>query len=592
MNVQTLNNLFILFCIFERLFDFFFVPLQQLKRNTYKDKIIKSMELKHYLAYLQDTIKSKWDVLAMQDLDGDTSYTYGDMANKIALIHEQFRALGVEEGDKIALCGRNCANWGLIFLAVETYKAVAVSILPDFTAEGVHSLVNHSEAKLLYVGPNVLRKVDAGEMPCLTAIIYMDDLSLKHAACETVTEAYMSAEEHFKNAFPKGLLPSDIIYPTDNIDDLALINYTSGTTSSPKGVMLTHKNLSGNIDFAVKQIPHKPGDKVLSMLPIAHMFGLMYEFLYQVCDGAEVYFLTKAPTPSVLMRAFAQVHPFMILTVPLVIEKIIKGKVLPLIKKPMMRLLWRTPGLKRILHKKVSQTLLNAFGGELRYLIIGGAALNEEVEKCMHDMHFMYCVGYGMTECAPLITYEDWDKYVYRSCGKGIVGMELRIDSEDPRKIEGELQVRGVNVMSGYYKNEQATKESFTEDGWMRTGDLGIIDEEGNLFLRGRCKNMLLGPSGQNIYPEEIEDKLSNLPLVLESVVVSREGKLVALVYPDNSEYDKKEMQGKTIQEIMNNNRLILNKMLPQYSQVSRIELVEKEFEKTPKRSIKRFLYA
>lgn len=550
------------------------------------------MRLKHYLEYLQSTIVDKWDRLAMQDLDGDTSYNYGDVAREIARLHVTFRTLGIKEGDKIALCGSNCANWGLIFLAVETYKAVAVSILPDFTAEGIHALVQHSDAKLLYVGPNVLRKIDAVQMPSLEAMIYMDNFELKYAKNDDLVNAYNSIEEAFNVAYPDGVKPTDVKYPIDNIDELALINYTSGTTSDPKGVMLTHKNLSGNIDFACKQIPHKDGDKVLSMLPIAHMFGLMYEFLYQICDGAEVYFLTKAPTPTVLMRAFAKVHPFMILTVPLVIEKIIKGKVLPIINKPVMKILWNTPGIQKLLHQKVSHTLLNAFGGELRYLIIGGAALNEEVEKCMHDMHFMYCVGYGMTECAPLITYEDWDKYKYRSCGKGIVGMELRIDSENPTKVEGELQVRGVNVMAGYYKNEEATNEAFTEDGWMRTGDLGIIDEEGNLYLRGRSKNMILGPSGQNIYPEEIEDKLNSLPLVLESVVVSREGRLVALVFPDNSESAQKEMHGKTIYEIMEMNRQTLNKQIPLYSQVSQIEVVQKEFEKTPKRSIKRFLYS
>ena len=550
------------------------------------------MELKHYLEYLQNTIVNKWDVLAMKDLDGNTSYTYGDIANEIARMHTTFRQLGVQEGDKIALCGRNCANWGLIFLAIESYKAVAVSILPDFTADGVHTLVNHSESKLLYVGPNVLKKVDANEMPGLTAMVYMDDFSLKYAASEEVKKNYAAVADVFKTEWPEGVKPEDVKYSTDNIEELALINYTSGSTGNPKGVMISHKNLSGNIDFAVKTIPHEAGDKVLSMLPIAHMFGLMFEFLYQVCDGAEVYFLTKAPTPSVLMRAFAQVHPFMILTVPLVIEKIIKGKVLPIIKKPLMKVLWNTPGIKRVLHKKVSNTLLQAFGGKLRFLIIGGAALNEEVEKCMHDMHFPYCVGYGMTECAPLVTYEDWDKYVYRSCGKGIVGMEMRIDSEDPAHKEGELQLRGVNVMMGYYKNEDASREAFTKDGWMRTGDLGIIDKEGNLFLRGRSKNMLLGPSGQNIYPEEIEDKLNNLPFVLESVVVQRDHKLVALVYPDNSETAKKQLASKNIFEVMESNRKELNKQLPQYSQISIIEVVEKEFEKTPKRSIKRFLYS
>ena len=549
------------------------------------------MELKHYLAYLQNTIINKWSDLAMKDLDGATQYTYGELATQIARLHTTFRLLGIQEGDKIALCGRNCSNWGVTFLAVETYKAVAVSILPDFTGEGVENLVNHSEAKLLYTGPNVLKKIDAQHMPALSAIVLMDDFSMKFAANEEVEKAYTKVDSAFAEEWPNGYNKQDVNYPTDNIEELALLNYTSGSTGNPKGVMISHKNLSGNIDFAVKRIPHKSGDKVLSMLPVAHMFGLMFEFLYQVCDGAEVYFLTKAPTPSVLMKAFAQVHPFMILTVPLVIEKIIKGKVLPIINKPVMKVLWKTPGIKCLLHKKVRNTLLDAFGGELRFLIIGGAALNEEVEKCMKDMHFPYCVGYGMTECAPLVTYEDWYKYVYRSCGKGIVGMEMRIDSEDPATKEGELQLRGVNVMMGYCKNPEASKEAFTEDGWMRTGDLGIIDKEGNLFLRGRSKNMLLSPNGQNIYPEEIEDKLNSLPLVSESVVVDREHKLVALVYSDPSLAKAEVLQGKTVEQVMKENVAKLNKMLPNYSQVTAIELVEKEFEKTPKRSIKRFMY-
>ncbi len=549
------------------------------------------MELRHYLSYLQHTITNKWSDLAMKDLDGATQYTYGELAVQIARLHTTFRLLGIKEGDKIALCGRNCSNWGVLFLAVETYKAVTVSILPDFTGEGVENLVNHSEAKLLYTGPNVFKKIKAENMSDLSAIVLMDDFSLQFAANEELAKAYATVDTAFAEEYPKGYNQADLNYPTDNANELALINYTSGSTGNPKGVMLTHKNLTGNIDFAVKEIPHKSGDKVLSMLPIAHMFGLMFEFLYQVCDGAEVYFLTKAPTPTTLMKAFAQVHPFMILTVPLVIEKIIKGKVLPVINKPVMKVLWKTPGIKCLLHKKVRNTLLQAFGGHLRFLIIGGAALNEEVEKCMHDMHFPYCVGYGMTECAPLITYEKWQKYLYRSCGKSIVGMELRIDSEDPTKKEGELQVRGVNVMAGYYKNEQATKEAFTKDGWMRTGDLGIIDKDGNLFLRGRSKNMLLSPNGQNIYPEEIEDKLNSLPLITESVVVDREHKLVALVYSDPSLAKAEVLQGKTMEDVMKENLQKLNKQLPNYSQVTAIELVEKEFEKTPKRSIKRFMY-
>ena len=570
---------------FEHAFEIIIVPLRG-KQNT----II--MELKHYMSYLQNTITKKWSDLAMKDLDGATQYTYGELATQIARLHTTFRLLGIKEGDKIALCGRNCSNWGVTFLAVETYKAVAVSILPDFTGEGVEALVNHSEAKLLYTGPNVLKKIDAKNMPGLTALVFMDDFSLQHAATKQVKDAYAQVDSAFAAEYPNGYSKEYLSYPTDNHDDLALLNYTSGSTGNPKGVMITHKNLSGNIDFACKKIPHKPGDKVMSMLPIAHMFGLMFEFLYQVCDGAEVYFLTKAPTPTTLMKAFAQVHPFMILTVPLVIEKIIKGKVLPIIKKPAIKVLWNTPILKRLIHKKVRNTLLTAFGGNVRHLIIGGAALNEEVETCMKQMHFPYCVGYGMTECAPLISYEDWDKYAYRSCGKVIPGMQIRIDSEDPIKKEGEVQVYGVNVMQGYYKNEQATREAFTEDGWMRTGDLGILDKEGNLFLRGRSKNMLLSPNGQNIYPEEIEDKLNSLPLVTESVVVDRKNKLVALVYSDPALVKSEVLaQGRTIHQIMKENLVKLNKMLPNYSQVTAIELVDKEFEKTPKRSIKRFMY-
>ncbi len=546
------------------------------------------MEQKHYAVYLQNTIRSRWDELALKDLDGTHTYTYGDLATAIARLHTTFRLLDIQEGDKIALCGRNCANWGVIFLAIETYKAVAVSLLPDFTGEGIQNLVNHSDAKLLYVGPNVKSKIDPATMPNLRATVFMDDFSLFHTSDEGVKKQYAKTDKAFAAQYPRGYSVADVTYPTDNLHELALINYTSGTTSSPKGVMISHLNLSGNVDFALKRIPHQPGDKVLSMLPIAHMFGLMYEFLYQVCDGAEVYFLTKAPTPTTLMKAFAEVHPFMILTVPLVIEKIVKKSVLPVIKKPLMRVLWNTPGIRKVLRRKVNDKLMAAFGGKLRYLIIGGAALNEEVENCLREMHFIYSVGYGMTECAPLITYEDWFRYAYRSCGKAIVGMELRIDSDDPSKKEGELQVKGVNVMMGYYKNEQATREAFTTDGWLRTGDLGVIDAEGNLYLRGRSKNMLLGASGQNIYPEEIEDKLNSLPLVLESVVVEREGKLVALVFPDTSDTGK---GAKPLQETMESNRLRLNKQLPNYSQIAAIELVEHEFEKTPKRSIKRFLY-
>ena len=548
------------------------------------------MATKHYLSYLQETMLSNWDGLAMTDLDGEHRYTYAQLAEAIAKLHTTWRTCGIKEGDKIALCGRNCANWGLLFLAVESYKAVVVSILPDFTAEGIYSLVDHSEAVLLYVGPNVKKKIDATQMKGLKATIFMDDMTIVEAD-DSFRKKFESADAAFAKEYPDGVKLTDVNYPIDNYDDLAVINYTSGSTGNPKGVMLTHLNLSGNVEFAHTRIPHKPGDTVLSMLPIAHMFGLMFEFLYQICEGAAVYFLTQAPTPTVLMKAFAQVKPFMILTVPLVVEKIIKKGVLPKISSPAAKIMWKTPFLKNVIRGKVKEGLDKTFGGQLRYLIIGGAALNGEVEQVLHDIKYQYCVGYGMTECGPLISYEDWFRYAFHSCGKELPQCHVRIDSEDPTSKDGEIQVKGINVMKGYYKNEEATKAVFTEDGWMRTGDLGVLDKEGNIYIHGRSKNMILGPSGQNIYPEEIEDKLNSMPCVVESIVVEREGKLVALVFPDTSAEGKKLLGTKSLTQLMEENRVAVNKDLPNYSPISAVELVASEFEKTPKRSIKRYLY-
>ena len=548
------------------------------------------MATKHYLSYLKDTMHTDWQSLAMADLDGENKFTYAELAAAIAKLHVTWRECGIKEGDKIALCGRNCANWGLLFLAIESYKAVVVSILPDFTADGIYSLVDHSESVLLYVGPNVLKKIDASKMKGLRATIYMDNMSIVQAE-DGFAKKYAGADAAFQKAYPHGVSLKDVNYPTDNYDDLAIINYTSGSTGNPKGVMLTHLNISGNVEFAHTRIPHRKGDKVLSMLPIAHMFGLMFEFIYQVCEGAQVYFLTQPPTPSILMKAFAQVKPFMILTVPLVVEKIIKKGVLPKISTPTMKILWKTPIIRRVIRKKVKEGLDKMFGGELRYLIIGGAALNGEVEQVLHDIQYQYCVGYGMTECGPLITYEDWFAYAFHSCGKELPQCHVRIDSEDPTSKDGEIQVKGINVMKGYYKNEEATKAVFTEDGWMRTGDLGVLDKAGNLYIHGRSKNMILGPSGQNIYPEELEDKLNSMPCVAECIVVGRDGKLVALVYPDTSAEGKQLLGTKSLTQQMEENRLAVNERLPQYSQISAVELVISEFEKTPKRSIKRYLY-
>lgn len=524
----------------------------------------------------------------MTNLGETEGYTYHSLATAIARLHAQFEALGVEPGDRIALAGRNCANWGMAFFAITTYHAVVVSILPDFTGEDIEKLVAHSQAKLLLTGPVVKTKINPEHMKDVLGVIHMDTLEMYYAHEKETVHTYIKAASDYDAKHPEGARVAELDYPTDNYDELSVINYTSGSTGSPKGVMLTALSLSANVEFAIMHIPHRHGDRVLSMLPVAHMFGLTFEFLYQVCDGTHVYFLTQAPTPSILMKAFAEVKPFMILTVPLVIEKIIRKSVLPVIKKPYMRILWHTPGLRHVIRRAVNNKLMAAFGGELRHLIIGGAALNEEVEKCLKDMGAPYCVGYGMTECGPLLAYSPWNEYIPRSCGRGLEYNEYRIDSPDPERVPGELQVRGKCVMQGYYRNAEATKAAFTIDGWMRTGDLGVIDKKGNIFLRGRSKNMILGASGQNIYPEELEDKLNSVHGVGESVVVEREGKLVALIYPSD------ELAAASVDEKRTALQAALtevNAELPQYSKISDFELRIEPFAKTPKQSIKRYLY-
>ena len=541
--------------------------------------------MKHYFSYIQDVVKNNWNNVAVSDFEGTVSYTYGQMAQKVAWMSVLFEKIGLRAGDKVAICGRNSSNWGVAYLSVAAARGVVVSILPDFTSESIHELVNHSEAKILFVGPWVKGRIDFSRMPNVEAFVSIEDFSVLQSNVDVSSEEIDSV---FAARFPNGFTANDVHYPIDNMDELALINYTSGSTGSPKGVMVTHANLSSNVIFGQTEIPNGPSDTVVSMLPLAHMFGLMFEFLYQMAGGTHVYFLTKSLTPTILMKAFADVKPYMILTVPLVVEKIFKSKIFPTINKPLVKVLWNTPLVNIPIRKAVNQKLMNAFGGRLKHLIIGGAALNKDVDRCLHQIHFPYLCGYGMTECAPLICYADWKTFVPGSCGRAVTRMELKIDSANPYKEEGEVLVRGAAVMRGYYKNMQATDNIFTEDGWMRTGDIGVIDKNGNLFLRGRSKNMILGASGQNIYPEEIEDKLNSLNGVQESVVVDRDGKIVALVYPENYSANKKA----EIEKVMAENLIKLNSMMPSYSKVSAIEIVETEFEKTPKRSIKRFMYS
>lgn len=540
----------------------------------------------HLFSYMNETMKKGWNNPAFSDYGEDVNYTYGELAAQIEKLNLVFDACGVKPGDKIAFCGVNSSNWGISFLSVLAYRAVAVSILPDFTGPDIEKLVNHSEAKILLAGPVVATKINPANMPNLVAVIQTKDFSVLSASDKKFADAISNMDALFAKKYPNGFTAADVHYHTDSLDELALINYTSGTTSSPKGVMLTYRALSSNVTFGQEHIPNKPGDNIVSMLPLAHMFGMAFEFLYQVAGGTHIYFLPKMTVP-VLLKALSECHPYLMLTVPLMIEKIYKKKIQPTVSKPIVKLLWHVPGIGTIIKKKVREGLMSAFGGNLNCLIIGGAALNSEVEKCLMDVKFPFLVGYGMTEAAPLIGYVDWWEFSAHSCGRIVDRMEIRIDSEDPQKVVGEIQVKGENVMMGYYKNEEATKAAFTEDGWLKTGDLGVLDAKGNMYIRGRNKNMILGASGQNIYPEEIEDVINSMDGVAESLVVSRDGKLWALVFPD-AEFD---LQGQTVEALMDANKVKINKALPNYSQIYQIELVKEEFAKTPKRSIKRFMY-
>lgn len=536
----------------------------------------------HYFTLIQEVMKGNWNAPALTDYDGDHSYTYGQVAEQVARLELMFEHLGIGAGDKVSICGKNCANWGLAFLATLAHRCVVVSILPDFTTESIHELVRHSDSKLLFVSPAIMKRLDAAQMSQLVSIVSIDDFS--SIAGQAVSPDFI--DTLMKERYPKGFSIRDVHYPTENFDELALINYTSGSTGSPKGVMLTHRSLSANVVYGQTNIPNHPGQSIVSILPLAHMFGMMFELLYQMAGGTHINFITRNVTAPIMLKAFHDVQPYMILTVPLVIEKIFKKSIFPAIQKQPVKTLWNMPLINRPIRRKVYQKLMDAFGGKLEILIIGGAALNGDVEKCLKQIHFPYTCGYGMTECGPLVCYANWHTYAMKSCGRVVDHLELRVNSDNPYEKEGEILLRGSGVMLGYYKNQQATEEAFLDDGWMRTGDVGVIDHKGNVFLRGRVKNMLLGPNGQNIYPEEIEDKLNSLDGVVESVVVERNGKLVGLVFPDTSAGDKTQ-----IEQLMKENLKRLNELLPNYAKVASIELVDQEFEKTPKKSIKRFMY-
>lgn len=546
---------------------------------------------KSFIAFVEKSIKENWDLDALTDYKGAT-LQYKDVARKIEKLHILLAESGIKPGDKVAVCGRNSSHWGVAFLAILTYGAVAVPILHEFKADNIHNIVNHSEARLLFVGDMVWEALNEAEMPLLEGIILMTDFTLLVCRSKQLEYAREHLNELFGKKFPRNFRREHVAYRRDEPEELAVINYTSGTTSFSKGVMLPYRSLWSNTQFAFEVLPLKPGDKVVSMLPMTHMYGLAFEFLYEFASGCHVFFLTRMPSPKIIFQAFSEVKPHIVIAVPLIIEKIIKKNVLPKLETLKMKMLLKVPIINDKIKAAVREQMIKGFGGNFYEVIVGGAAFNQEVEKLLKSIDFPYTVGYGMTECGPIICYEDWKRFRMGSCGKAAPRMEVRIDSPDPQHIVGEILTRGDNVMLGYYKNEEATKQIFDADGWLHTGDLGIMDEEGNVTIKGRSKNLLLGPSGQNIYPEEIEEKLNNLPYVAESIVIQQnDNKLAALIYPDFDEAYAQGMNNKDIEVAMEENRVTLNSELPAYSQISRIKIYPEEFEKTPKKSIKRFLY-
>jgi len=540
--------------------------------------------------YIQRSIIQNWDADALTDYQGQT-LQFHDVARKIEKLHIMFENCNIEKGDKIAICGRNSAHWAVTFLATLTYGAVAVPILHEFNAEQIHNIVNHSESKLLFVGDYIAQEIAPEKMPNLEGIINIPDFSLMVSRSEKLTYAREHLNYMFGSKFPRAFRKEHVAYHEDSPNEMALINYTSGTTGFSKGVMLPYRGLWGNVDFCIRRLGAKvkAGDPMLDILPMAHMYGLSIEFLFGFCNGCHLYFLNRLPSPTLIAKAFTDIRPTLVISVPLIIEKIIRKKVFPIIQSNRMRLLLNTPVVAKKVREKIHEQVYAAFGGRAYEIIVGGAALSKEVEQFLLSIEFPITVGYGATECSPLISYSDWHDFVAGSCGKAIENMEVCIASNDPREIPGEILARGTNVMLGYYKNEEATKETLDSDGWYHTGDLGTMDSNGNIFIRGRIKNMLLGANGQNIYPEEIEDKLNSLPMVAESLVVQENDKLVALVYPDQDEsmnFSQEELEG-----IMEQNRHEMNEQLPAFSRLSAIRLHHEEFAKTPKKSIKRYLY-
>ena len=549
------------------------------------------MEFTSVNKLFQEAFKKNWDRPAISNYQGMTLH-YRDVARRIEKLHIMFEECGLQVGDKVALCSRNQANWAVAFLAAMTYGAVPVPLLHEFKSANIHHLVNHSEAKILFVDEVIWEGLSESEMPDLQAIIQVNTFKLLYAGDDRIREAREHLNELFGRKYPNVFTPDALNYYEDSAEELAVINYTSGTSGFSKGVMIPYRAICSNIQFGRQVLPGLDNTKnVVSMLPSAHMYGLMFELLYELSVGAHVHFLSRVPSPKIIMQALAEVKPYIIVAVPLIIEKIYKNKLKPLLEKEGIKFLMKLPVLNQILLDKIKAELTTAFGGEFYEVIIGGAAFNKEVEAFFKKMNFPFTVGYGMTECAPIITYDDWTVEKLNSCGKAVVNMEVRIASADPQNIPGEIQVKGANVFLGYYKNEEATQEVLTEDGWFRTGDMGVIDTEGSLFIKGRTKCMILGPSGQNIYPEEVETVVNSQPYVVDSLVIEDNGGLTALIYPDFPQGARDGMKQEEFVKYLEGTLTELNKELPNYAKLKKIEVMSEDFERTPKKSIKRYLY-
>ncbi len=543
-----------------------------------------------FIQLIEQSIRKNWDRSALTDYKGAT-LQYKDVARKIEKMHILFQHAGIKPGDKIALCGRNSANWGATFLGVITYGAVAVPILHEFKADNVHNIVNHSEARMLFVGDQVWENFNEAAMPHLEGIIELKNFDLVVSRSKQLSYAREHLNEEFGKKYPCRFRAEQVSYRRESPEELAVINYTSGTTGYSKGVMLPYRSILSNVVHIDNKVGLKAGDRIVSMLPLGHIFGLVFDFLYGITAGAHLWFLTRMPSPKIIAESFTEIRPRIIACVPLIVEKIFKKNILPKVDNKLGKLLLNLPIISDKIKENIRQQAMEVFGGNFIEIVVGGAPFNAEVEAFLRKINFPYTIAYGMTECAPLICHSRWDEIQYTSCGKTVANMETRVLSDDPTRIPGELVCRGMNTMLGYYKNEKATEETIDKEGWLHTGDMAIKDEQGNIYIKGRCKNMLLTASGQNIYPEEIEARLNNMPFVNESLVILQNNKLIALVYPDNEEAFQQNMNAHQLEEAIENNRIELNSQLPAYAQITRIKLYPEEFEKTAKKSIKRYLY-